>query len=117
MNDRPRYTLKHIGINTPDAAAANEMTDLLCALFNVERAKEGPVSYFTDSLFEIMKHPNRGKHGHFALQTDDVEAAMADLAGHGITFLEDTIRRDSEGKVVFVYLEQQFGGFAVHLTR
>ena len=116
MNDRPRYTLKHIGINNPDAASADAMTDLLCSLFNVERARETPVSYFTDTLFEIMKHPNRGDYGHFALQTDDVEGAMADLAQRGITFQEDTIRRDENGKVNFVYLQQQIGGFAIHLT-
>jgi len=42
---------------------------------------------------------------------------MADLAAKGITFQADSIKRDKEGKVSFVYLEQQVGGFAIHLTR
>lgn len=119
MSAKPRYTLKHIGFNTPDESAANSLTDTLCALFHVERARETPVSIFTDSLFEIMKYDDpatRGIHGHIALQTDDVEGAMADLAEKGITFQQDTIKRDSRGRVCFVYLEQQVGGFAIHLT-
>ena len=63
-----------------------------------------------------MKHDRRGAHGHVALQTDDVEAAMADLSAKGIGFQEDTIRRDEAGKIRFVYLEQQVAGFAFHLT-
>ena len=59
----------------------------------------------------------RGIHGHIALQTEDVEAAMADLSAKGITFQEDSIKRDPQGRITFVYLEQQVGGFAIHLTR
>lgn len=120
MSQKPRYTLKHIGFNTPDDPSAQNLTNLLCHLFNVERTRETPVSVFTDSLFEIMKYNDpvkRGIHGHIALQTEDVEAAMADLSTKGITFQEDSIRRDSQGRVTFVYLEQQVGGFAIHLTR
>lgn len=119
MSSKPKYTLKHIGFNTPDDPAAQSLTDLLCLLFNVERARETPVSIFTDSMFEIMKYDapaTRGVHGHIALQTDDVEAAMADLSSKGITFQESSIRRNGQGAVTFVYLEQQVGGFAVHLT-
>ena len=120
MSEMPHYTLKHIGFNTPDEPSAQLLTDTLCHLFNVERGKETPVSLFTDSMFEIMKYDDphrRGVHGHIALQTGDVEAAMADLQSKGITFQQDSIRRDSAGNIIFVYLEQQVGGFAVHLTR
>lgn len=120
MSQKPRYALKHIGFNTQDDPSAQHLTNLLCHLFNVERAKETPVSVFTDSLFEIMKYNDpvkRGIHGHIALQTEDVEAAMADLSAKGITFQEDSIKRDPQGRITFVYLEQQVGGFAIHLTR
>ena len=119
MSEHPRYTLKHIGINSPDGEAAQAIVRLLCDLFHVEVSKETPVSIFTDSLFEVMKHETpatRGVHGHIALQTPDVEAAMADLAAKGVTFQEDTIKRNAEGRITFVYLEQQVGGFAFHLT-
>ena len=41
---------------------------------------------------------------------------MAELSQKGITFYEDTIRRDKDGKIIFVYLQQEFGGFSIHLT-
>ena len=119
MSITPKYTLKHIGFNTPDDPSAQILTDLLCHLFNVQRTRETSVSVFTDSMFEIMKYDDpttRGIHGHIALQTEDVETAMADLSSKGITFQVNTIRRNSQGKITFVYLEQQVGGFAVHLT-
>ena len=115
----PSYSIKHIGINNPDEPAAQGLTDLLCHLFGLERARETPTAIFAGTIFEVMKSykpETRGVNGHIGLQTDDVEEAMADLASKGITFQEDTIRRDEDGKVNFVYLEQQLGGFAIHLT-
>ena len=116
MSNKVRYTLKHIGINNPDDPSAQEMSDLLCGLFNLERTSESPTNIFVGSIFEVLKHSKWGVHGHIALQTEDVEAAMAELSQRGITFLEDTIRRDAQGKIRFIYLEQQIGGFAIHLT-
>jgi len=119
MSNKPQYKLKHVGINAADEAEARATAELLCHLFNVEINKEVPkVSFFTDPLFEIMKYTNhetRGVHGHIGLQTDDVEAAMADLASKGNTFQEDTIKRNAEGKPTFVYLTQQVAGFSFHL--
>ena len=119
MSDKPRYALKHVGINAADEAEALATAKLLCHLFNVEINRDVPnVSYFTDPLFEIMKYTNeetRGVHGHIGLQTADVEAAMADLTAKGITFQEDTIKRNAEGKPTFVYLTQQVAGFSFHL--
>ena len=120
MSDKPQYKLKHVGINAADEAEARATTELLCHLFNVEINREVPnVSFFTDPLFEIMKytdHATRGVHGHVGLQTNDVEAAMADLASKGITFQENTITRNEEGKITFVYLEQQVAGFSFHIS-
>ena len=73
-------------------------------------------SIFAGPLMEIMRHSNLGVNGHIALQTDDVEAAMEDLASRGITFRPEFVRRDESGKVYFAYLDQEFGGFAFHLT-
>lgn len=116
MKKPPTYRIKHIGVNTPDDAHAQELADTLSYIFCQAREGESPVSIFSGSIFEIMKHDRRGLHGHIALQTEDVAAAMSDLAKKGITFQEDTIRRNEDGAVTFVYLHQTFGGFAVHLT-
>ena len=84
--------------------------------FGVEHGREDQDKVFAGSIFELMKSSDIGTCGHIELQTDDVELAMENLAEKGITFRQETIRRNEEGKVIFVYLKQEFGGFAFHLT-
>ena len=116
MSEKITYRIAHIGINTENSEEAYALAEVLCGLFCQEPERDAPVSLFAGNIFEIMKHSRRGKNGHIALQTPDVEAAMADLAKKGITFQEDTIRRDENGHIRFVYLVQEIGGFAFHLT-
>lgn len=110
------YRIKHIGINTHSTAEAAELAKTLCEVFGFEYGPECDASIFAGPLMEIMRHSNLGVNGHIALQTDDVEAAMEDLASRGITFRPEFVRRDESGKVYFAYLDQEFGGFAFHLT-
>ena len=116
MPEKPKYRIAHVGINNETSDEAYALAKVLCEIFCQEPGADNPTNVFAGSLFEVMKHSQRGVHGHIGLQTDDVEAAMADLASKGITFQEDTIRYNEEGKIRFVYLQQQFGGFAFHLT-
>lgn len=113
----PIFKIKHIGINTPDDASAQALTGQICGLFEVDRGHENETHIFAGESFEVMKHDRIGEHGHIALQTEDVEAAMAFLASKGITFRESTARKDADGKINFIYLEQEIGGFALHLTK
>jgi len=108
--------ISHVGIsNANDTEAAQTLAQLM-EIFAVPSKKEDEQKVFAGDLFEVMKHERLGERGHIALQTEDVEAAMADLATRGIRFRENTIRRDENGKIVFVYLEQEVAGFAFHLT-
>ncbi len=113
----PQFQLKHIGINTPDGAAAEKLTCELCELFSLQRGDENGTHIFAGSLFEVMKHEQIGTHGHIALQTEDVEKAAAYFREKGISVQEHTVRRDELGKIIFAYLDLEIGGFAVHLTR
>ena len=74
------YRLKHVGINCENEAEAKKLVSLLCHLFNMETGHENDTHTFVSTAFEVMKHNQIGTHGHIALQTDDVEAAMKDLA-------------------------------------
>ena len=116
MDPKITYRIKHVGLNNQNAEQAESLLKQLMYYFDLTPEKDSPEKVFAGDIFEVMKHPNRGKIGHIALQTEDVEAAMADLAGKGITFREETIRRDEQGKINFVYLTQEFGGYAFHLT-
>ncbi len=115
MAKKPVYHIAHIGINTQNEDEAYALADVLCSTVGLEKNNDTPGNVFAGDIFEVLKHSRRGAHGHIALQTYDVEAAMEDLSSKGITFQEDSIRRDENGKICFIYLEQEFGGFQIHL--
>lgn len=117
MAEKIIYKLKHVGINCENEKEAKQLVSLLCSLFDLEPGNENDTHIFVDGMFEVMKDSTRGKCGHIALQTPDVELAMTDLARKGISFKEETIRRDADGKVIFVYLDGDIGGFSFHLTK
>ena len=116
MGEKIDYRIKHIGINCGNDMQAQQLLGQLIQFFGVERGREDQAKVFAGNIFELMKSSDVGTYGHIALQTNDVELAMKDLAERGITFREETIRKNEEGKFIFAYLTQEFGGFAFHLT-
>lgn len=113
----PKYRITHIGINHPNEEEALDTAQKLCALFDLELNDETVTHIFAGRLFEVKKNLTRGKYGHVAMQTDDVEAAIAHLAGKGIHVCENSVRRDEQGRITFAYLDLEIAGFAFHLTR
>ena len=110
------FRIKHIGIRTDSAEEAERTAALLAALFDLPGTRTAPPAGWAGDLFEVMKSDKRGPRGPVAMQTDDVEGAMEALRAKGIGFLEDTIKRNDEGKVTFVYLDTEIAGFQFHLT-
>lgn len=110
------YKIKHVGINCENDKDAAKLLETLCVTFNLTKGNENDTHVFAGSIFEVMKNTDRGVHGHIAIQTADVELAMEDLKAKGYSFLENTIRKNTDGKIIFVYLKEQIGGFAYHLT-
>lgn len=108
--------IKHIGINNLDEDTARRTAAQLCGIFGMGIANETDGALFVGDEFEVMKHDHRGKHGHIAIQVDDVEVAMRDMASRGIEFLEASIRYNAQGKINFIFLKQEIAGFAIHLT-
>ena len=86
------FRIKHIGIRTDSAEEAASMAGSLAALFDLStRATDTAV-------------------------WDDVEGAMEARRAKGVGFLEDTVKRNEEGKITFVYLDREIAGFQFHLT-
>lgn len=112
----PKFKIKHIGINTNSEQEAKELAAILCSFLDLTLCNETNSHIFAGDLFEIMKNENIGTKGHIALQTEDVENAICYFAEKNIRIKEDTIRYDSNRKVIFAYLDCEFGGFAFHLT-
>ena len=111
------FSIRHIGINCPNQEESKKTADNLCALFDFEITTETDKAYFVGKGFaEVMKYMGRGTNGHIAVTTNDVDRAVYHLSRKGITFDENTRIRDDKG-TSFIYIDGEFGGFAIHLSR
>ena len=70
------FSLAHVGINCADEEEARQTAQTLCALFGLEY-RPGVKSVFAGSAVECMKPPCRGRNGHIAIATGDLEGASA----------------------------------------
>lgn len=110
------FTLCHVGVNTENAEEALALTELLAGMFNLA-PRHGQKSEFAGPYFECMKAPFHGKNGHIAMQTPDLESAVAELKEKGFSFREETAAYDDAGKLKNIYLAGEYGGFAIHILR
>ena len=111
-----KFELEHIGINTPNPEEAEKLARLLSTLFNLEPL-HGQKSEFGGPYFECMKAPFLGTNGHIAMRTPDLAAAVEELKEKGFSFNMDTAAYTDEGKIKNVYLDGEFGGFAIHIMQ
>lgn len=104
------FSLAHVGINCENEAEAEQTAKMLCTLFGFEY-KPGNSSNFAGSAVECMKEKGRGKCGHIAIGTNNLDRAIYHLGRQGVEFDE------SSRKPKAIYLKQEIGGFAVHLMQ
>lgn len=109
------FELKHVGINSEDEKAAEKTATDFCDLFGFAK-DERSVSYFAGTGLEIMKMQGRGKFGHIAIATNSVERAIYHLLKRGCVFDYDSATYDNDGKIKFIYIKEDMGGFGVHLV-
>lgn len=109
-------TLAHVGINCADADQATQTAKTLCALFGLEY-KAGNSSDFAGSIVECNKAPGRGAHGHIAIGTHNVDRAVYHLGLQGVRFDESSRKTDAKGATKAIYLQDEVGGFAIHLVK
>ena len=110
------FRIKHVGINSKDEAEAKKTATLLCSIFDFDYNDTEP-SVFTGSAVEVMKFMGRGSLGHVAIGADNVDRAEYYLRQRGFSFDESTRRVDASGRTTFLYLKDEIGGFAFHLTK
>lgn len=110
------FELAHVGINSENAEQAAQIARMFSTVFGMDY-KEGNSSIFAGKAVEVMKSSYRGKNGHIAIATNYINRAIAYLQSLGIEMDMETAKRDSSGKITAVYLEQEFGGFAIHLLQ
>lgn len=111
-----KFELEHIGINTPNAEEAEKLAQLLSMMFNLE-PRHGQKSEFGGFYFECMKAPFLGTNGHIAMRTPDLTAAVEELKEKGFSFNMDTAAYTDEDKLKNIYLDGEYGGFAIHIMQ
>ena len=110
------FELRHIGINSKDQEEARKTAEALCAMFDLE-CNAAEKSYFVGRGFaEVMNFMGRGTCGHIGVTTNDVDRAVYHLSQKGISFDESSRITDDKG-TNFIYIDGEFGGFPIHLTR
>lgn len=109
------FRLAHVGINAEDSAQAESTARALCSILDMPLVKK-PESYFSGEAIEVMREPYFGKNGHIAIKCNSLDRAIYYLQRKGLAFREDSFRTDASGKITVAYLQEEFGGFALHFV-
>lgn len=109
------FELAHIGVNTQDKEEADALCRMFADAFQFP-VKSGSSSCFAGTGLEAMYGPGLGEKGHLAIRTNSIPRAAYALGKRGFT-LNNTTAKYSGKMISSVYLEQDFGGFAVHLLQ
>ncbi len=109
------FEVAHIGINQDSKESSLNVANRLNKAFNF-MIREGNSSNFAGAGIEIMNAPYLGTHGHIAIHTNSIKRASYYIGRRGYE-LDETTAKVKDGKIVSVYLKDEFGGFAVHLLQ
>ena len=75
MEDSPiSFRLRHVGINAPDSAAAEDAAQRFCQAFGLP-CRPGRSSVFAGDGIEVMRGPYLGRCGHIANASYAVDSA------------------------------------------
>ncbi len=110
------FRLMHIGVNGADAAEGAAIARRFAELFGLPYLPGGR-SDFAGDMLESCKTPFPGAKGHIAIGTHSIARAVANLEARGIRFREAFRNVDAAGRLKAIYLEEEVGGFAVHLLQ
>ena len=111
-----KFELEHIGITNQSPQEAQQLAGLLSGMFNLT-PRHGQKSEFAGDFFECMKAPFLGTHGHIAMRTPGLTAAVEELKAKGFTFNMDTAAYGEDGRLKNIYLAGEFGSFAIHILQ
>lgn len=109
------FELAHIGINMDNKGVSITLANELASAFGIS-VKEGSSSNFAGAFFEVMNKQFKGANGHIAIRTNSIGRAVYYLDKRGYKADMSSLV-EKNGKKVAVYLENEFGGFAVHLLQ
>ena len=109
------FEARHVGLNCENREEAAQVAQLFSKLFGFPY-KAGNSSDFSGIGVECNHYPKPGRLGHITIGTNSTERAVAYLKSQGVKFT-DEYKTVKNGKLIAIYLDQDFGGFAVHLVQ
>lgn len=109
------FELAHVGINEKDEESSKKTADRFSQIFGLKTKEEIP-SYFSGKMLEVMKFKGRGTNGHIAVGTYSIERAREYLKRYGVEFDESSFAIEGN-KIIRAYINEEIGGFAVHLMK
>lgn len=110
------FELAHVGINAGNEEEAASIAKLFSTVFGFEY-KPGNSSIFTGSYVEVMKTPYLGEKGISPSAPIILPEPLPIWRSQGVAFNESSAKYDAKGRLVAIYLREEFGGFAVHLVQ
>lgn len=110
------FELRHVGINHPSPKEAEKTADQFEDLFGFAKTDKGG-AYFAGPYIEAMKKMFYGAHGHIAIATNHPARAAWYLEQRGAKFNWKSADYNEDGTLRVVYLQDEIGGFAVHIIQ
>jgi len=108
------YRVAHTGINA--GSGVMDVARFFNGMFGFA-VKDGAGSVFAGDSIEAVKNPAPGAHGHIAIATNSIVRAMAHLERSGVVFDYANAKKDADGNVIAIYMQEEILGFAVHLLQ
>ncbi|MBR1757550.1 MAG: hypothetical protein IJ744_02325 [Lachnospiraceae bacterium] len=111
------FSFAHVGINCEDLSETRTVTGRFGDLFSFP-ATDNPRgnSIYATSQIEVMKFMQLGTHGHIGVRTNSAERAALWLEKKGVGLRHET-EKFLGGRLSNIYLQEEIGGFAVHLLQ
>jgi len=113
------FSVGHVGINASSEEEARSIANQLCFLFG-QKYTEFPGACFAGCVAEVVKpsaNGQRGRNGHIAINSRDIDRAAAYFRRIGIAFDEESAGYNAAGQMTVIYFKDDIGGFAIHLRR
>ncbi len=106
----------HLGINCSSSDEAVKTASTFSRLMANAEIDDRGGGIFVGDQFEIMRPPHRGANGHIGIKTNSCDRAVYYLEKQGFEFEHESAKYE-DGKLTFIYLKGEVGGFVIHLTQ
>ena len=110
------FDLAHVVINCENTEQAERDSSKIESIFGLKKTDAG-ASVTNADILHFMKSRSYGKNGQIAICSNFIERAVFYLKEAKKEFIDESARFDSDGKLIWIYLDNIVGGFAIKLVR